>query len=233
MVSSWMLVLLEEGKPTDAFTHYTVYNHAEWFFLPNLWWLDQLVTCREHKEANIHWLLSAVTVNEFRDVWTCKIGITPQCWLHRQRGATVWVLDHVVKAMPCDYLHECRAKPGHFSPQVMQGCPLCGSSAGLRLGQTQTECDVEHWKLKHGLVHKLETVIMWLLRLVPVHHNRPDDLGNRSEQNRGKTSQQLRISRARNVWFWRAKNTTTHEQWQPSNDQRCLVNLPICWSFSS
>lgn len=33
----------------------------------------------------------------------------------------------------CSYLHLCRAKPGQCSPQVTQGCPLCGSSAGFSL----------------------------------------------------------------------------------------------------
>lgn len=34
------------------------------------------------------------------------------------------------------YLHWCRAKPGHCSPQAAQGCPLCGSSAGFGWRQT-------------------------------------------------------------------------------------------------
>lgn len=34
------------------------------------------------------------------------------------------------------YLHWCRAKPGHCSPQAAQGCPLCGSSAGFFWRQT-------------------------------------------------------------------------------------------------
>lgn len=34
------------------------------------------------------------------------------------------------------YLHLCRVKPGHWSPQVMQGCPLCASAAGFCWGQT-------------------------------------------------------------------------------------------------
>lgn len=41
----------------------------------------------------------------------------------------------------CSYLHLCRAKPGQCSPQVTQGCPLCGSSAGFSLWQTGTGGD--------------------------------------------------------------------------------------------
>lgn len=47
--------------------------------------------------------------------------------ISEERKQTVWALGW----KPCRYLHWCRAKPGHCSPQVAQGCPLCGSSAGF------------------------------------------------------------------------------------------------------
>lgn len=54
-------------------------------------------------------------------------SVAPTLCATSERKQTVWAPG----LKPCRYLHWCRAKPGHCSPQVAQGCPLCGSSAGF------------------------------------------------------------------------------------------------------